>query len=1126
MRKVQALWVAGISLLLPAFATTATAQPTAAASGGTGTRLLRFPDIHGDKVVFVYAGDLWLAGTAGGEARRLTSHPGEELFPKFSPDGKRIAFSGEYSGNRQVHVIGVDGGTPRQLTFRNDIGDIPPRGGYDNQVFDWTPDGKSILFRGNRVPYSNRLGRPFLVPAEGGMERALAVTETGAGSLSPDGNHYVYTPMSRDFRTWKRHRGGRAPDVWVYDLRNNTSEQITNDPAMDMLPVWVGDTIYFVSDRDYTQNLFAYDTKTKAVRKVTNHKPWDVLWPSAGTGKVVYESGGWIHVFDPASGQSRQVPVTITGDLPGTVPYFENVTDNITAAEISPTGKRALIEARGDLFTVPATEGEIVNLTATPGVREMDPSWSPDGRWIAYLSDRSGEYEVYVRPADNSGPEKRVTSDGDIWRFEPVWSPDSKKLAFGDKKQRLRYVDVATGKVVDADKSAYSDFTSYAWSPDSRWITYAKVDEARLGSVWVYSLEQGKPYELTSRLTGDFEPVFDPQGRYLYFLSNRDFTLTLSGFEFSYVYTNPTRVYVAVLTKDGPALFLPASDEEPMPADAADTPETAAPGTPGAQRLEPAAKTAEKGTPPPASDAAEEAPGSSGPQRVRIDVDGFEQRVRAIPGPAGAYRNLSANADGVFYLVGAPGAVQLKMYNLKEKKENVILDGVVDYRLSQDGKKILYRRGASGFGIVDARAGQKNTDGVLALDKLQAEVHPREEWRQLYTDAWRILRDWFYDPGMHGTDWKGLRDQYGELVPHMAIRSDLDFILGELGAELSAGHVYVERGDDPRRPERVENGLLGAEIEADPSGYFKVARVFPGENWHESFRSPLTEPGVNVEAGSYILAVDGVPTKGADNFYRLLQNKANRSVTLRVNGSPREEGARTVRVRPVTNEQNLRYLEWVQANRKRVEEASGGRIGYIHLPDTATAGLRELYKYFYPQAYKQALIIDDRYNGGGFIPEGMVALLSRPVLNHWVRRGIEPDQQPAFAHSGPKVTLINGHAGSGGDAFPYYFRKLGLGPLIGTKTWGGLIGVSASPALADGGSLGAPAFRFLSTEGEWDIENVGVAPDIEVIDRPEQMAKGFDPSLEKGIEVLLKELQNNPPKKLTVPPAPKMPAPR
>ncbi|HEX2222671.1 MAG TPA: PDZ domain-containing protein [Thermoanaerobaculia bacterium] len=1123
MRKVHALFAAGLSLLLPALVSTAAAQQNPAPATG-GTRLLRFPDIHGDKVAFVYAGDLWIASTSGGEARRLTSHPGEELFPKFSPDGKRIAFSGEYSGNRQVHVIGVDGGTPRQLTFRNDIGEIPPRGGYDNQVFDWTPDGKHVLFRGNRVPYSNRLGRPFLVPADGGMERALAVPETGAGALSPDGTKYVYTPMSRDFRTWKRHRGGRAPDVWVYDLRNDTSEQITTEPSMEMLPVWVGDTIYFVSDRDYTQNLFAYDTKTKAVRKVTNHKPWDVLWPSAGTGKVVYESGGWLWVYDPAAGQTRHVPVTITGDLPGTVPYFENVVENISGAEISPTGKRALLEARGDLFTVPATEGEILNLTATPGVREMDPTWSPDGRWIAYLSDRTGEYEVYVRPSDNSGPEKRVTTDGDIWRFAPVWSPDSKKLAFGDKKQRLRFVDVASGKVTDADKSGYNDITTYTWAPDSRWIAYTKIDESRLGSIWVYSLDQGKPYELSGRLTGEFEPVFDPQGRYLYFLSNRDFTLTLSGFEFAYVYTNPTRVYVAVLAKDGPALFLPGSDEEPMPAD---TPEGAAggQGTPG--RLEPAAKTAQKGAAPAPSTAEEtEEAGSSGPQRVRIDVDGFEQRVRAIPGPAGAYRDLSANADGVFYITGAPGATQLKMYNLKDKRESVILDGVQNYRLSQDGKKILYQRGASNYGIVDARPGQRNTDGPLALDKLQVQVQPREEWRQLYVDAWRILRDWFYDPGMHGTDWAGLRDQYGELVPHMAIRSDLDFILGELGAELSAGHVYVESGDDPRRPERVENGLLGAEIEADPSGYFRVAKVFPGENWHETVRSPLTEPGVNVEAGSYILAVDGVSTKGVDNFYRLLQNKANRAVTLRVSSSPREEGARTVRVRPVTSEYNLRYLEWVQNNRKRVEEASGGRIGYIHLPDTATAGIRELYKYFYPQAHKEALIIDDRYNGGGFIPEGMVALLSRPVLNHWVRRGIAPDQQPAFAHSGPKVTLINGHAGSGGDAFPYYFRKLGLGPLIGTRTWGGLIGVSASPGLADGGSLTAPAFRFLTTEGEWDIENVGVSPDIEVIDRPEMMAKGLDPSLEKGIEVLLKELEANPPKKLTVPPAPEMPAPR
>ncbi|HEX2644534.1 MAG TPA: hypothetical protein VHU81_16170, partial [Thermoanaerobaculia bacterium] len=688
MRKIHALLLAGL-FLLPALAP----AQSAAGSGGTGTRLLRFPDIHGDKIVFVYGGDLWLASTAGGEAHRLTSLPGLELFPKFSPDGKQIAFSGEFTGNRQVHVISVDGGTPRQLTFRNDIGAMPPRGGYDNQVLDWSPDGKMILFRGNRVPYSERLGRPFVIPAAGGMERALPVPETGAGSFSPDGTRYVYTPMSRDFRTFKRHRGGRAPEIWVYDLKNNTSEQITNDPAMDNTPVWVGDTIYFTSDRERTLNLYGYDTKTKALRKVTNHDPWDVLWPSAGTGKVVYECGGYLWVFDPATGQSRQVPVTVSGDMPETVPYFHNVVPDIQTAAISPAGKRALFSARGDIFTVPATEGEIQNLTATPGIREMDPAWSPDGRWVAYLSDRSGEYEVYVRPADGTGAERRVTTDGDIWRFPPVWSPDSKKLAFGDRKQRLRYVDVATGKVTDAAHSNRNDITTYTWSPDGRWLAYVEADRSQLTSIWVYSLDQAKAWRLSGDFYSEFEPVFDPQGRYLYFVSNRDYNMTLSGFEFAYVYNNPTRVYVALLAKDGPPLFLPSNDQET--ADPLAAQEQPGKGETQVKRLEPparpqgqpAARTAEA-----APAASEGTPAPAGPVKAKIDVEGFEQRVRAIPGPAGNYRNLSANADGVFYVVGDGGAAQLRMYNIKEKREGVVLEGVQNYALSADGKKILYQR--------------------------------------------------------------------------------------------------------------------------------------------------------------------------------------------------------------------------------------------------------------------------------------------------------------------------------------------------------------------------------------------------------------------------------------------------
>jgi tricorn protease len=921
--------------------------------------------------------------------------------------------------------------------------------------------------------------------------------------------------VMNEWREWKRYYGGRASDVWIYDLKGNTAEQITDDPGIDQQPVWIGNTVYFASNRDRTLNLFAYDRATKATRKATTHDVFDVLWPSGDGSRIVYENGGWIYLFDPAAGASNRVSIRVEGDLPHTLPYFKNVTEDVDFAAISPTGKRALLTARGDVFSVPAEKGEIRNLTESPGVREMNATWSPDGRWIAYLSDRTGEYEIYVRPADGSAPERRVTTDGRIWRFSPLWSPDSKKLAFSDKDRLLQWVDVASGKVKEADRSVQGDITDYKWSPDSRWLAYTKVGETQLPAIWLYAADEGKARQLTSGLTAEAEPTWDPKGRYLYFLSNRDFNLTFSGYEFNYLYTNPTRVYVGVLAAAGPALFLPESDEEepskepPPSVRLADAEE--APAKKGAG----AAEGEEK------PDGAKKAP-----VRVKVDFEGFEQRVRAVPGPSGNYQNLAAGEGAVFYMFNSgSGPSALKKFGFEERKEETILDRASGYDLSADGKKILYRQGGETYGIIDPKPGQKVGDGKLALDNLKLRIEPRAEWTQMYTDAWRTLRDWFYDPAMHGVDWPGLRARYAEFLPSVATRSDLDFVFGQLGGELAAGHVYVQEGNAPG-PERVEGGLLGAEIEAHPSGYFRVAHIFPGENWHSDFRSPLTEPGVHVEEGELILAVDGQPTDKVDNFYRLLENKADRVVALLVNDKPSRDGARTELVRPVDNEQNLRYLDWVLATRAKVEKASGGRIGYIHLPNTAVEGNRELFKYFYPMAHKDALILDDRYNGGGFIPDRMMELLNRPLLNYWVTRDGQPNSTPGFVNRGPKVALMNGQAGSGGDAFPYYFRELGLGPLIGTRTWGGLIGLSGNPALADGGTITVPTFRFLTTEGQWAVESEGVAPDIEVVDRPDALAKGQDPTLEKGIEVLLEALKKNPPKKIAVPPPPTGGAPR
>lgn len=1067
------------------------------ASGGavadSPSKLLRFPDIHGEHIVFVHAGDLFIVNAAGGTAQRLTSHPGSELYPKFSPDGSRIAFSAEYNGTRQVFVMPSGGGEPKQLTWYNDVGPMPPRGGTDYRVLDWTPDGKHVVVRMNRLGFDERGGRPYLVPADGGLETPLAVPETGGGMLSPDGSQFVYTPIDRDFRSWKRYRGGRAQDVWIYNLTANTSLQLTADRATNHQPMWVGDTVYFVSDRDDTKlNLYAIAPTGGEPTKLTTFTDFDILWPSAGRDAIVFEKGGSIWRFDPASRQAAEVSIRVVDDAPDTQPRFVKAGQFIESFDISPGGERAVFGARGEIFTVPAKHGEARQLTHTPDYREHSVSWSPDGKWIAYLSDQTGEYEIWLRAQDGSGEPRRLTTDGDIWRFRPAWSPDSGKLAFGDKKQRLRVLDIASGRITDADTGSHNDLTEYVFSPDSRWIAYTKVNRSSNSSIWLYSLDSGRASQVTPDETSEFSPAFDPKGRYLYFLSNRDYNLAFSAYEFNFLYRDATRIYAATLAADGPALMLPKSDEVVVGGSKADTDK---PGD---------GKSA--ATPP-----------------LRIDIDGFNQRVLALAAPSGTYQGLSANDEGVFYVAGGggPGAgpAELRFIGLEaDSKPQKVADFGGGYGLSADGKKLLLRRGGD-FAIVDAKPDAKFDDGKLAMDRVELRIEPKREWQQMYVDGWRILRDWFYDPNMHGQDWAAIRAQYEPLVRQVSTRADLDYIFQELVGEMNSGHIYVQSGDQSS-VERKQGGLLGAELSQHSSGYVRIDRIFPGENWEPRTRSPLTMPGVNVKAGEYILAIDGVSVRGVDNIYRLLENKANRVVTLRINGQPQESGAREVKVTTITAETELRYLDWVQSRRKMVDELSGGRIGYIHVPNTAVEGSRELNKGMAAYAHKDALIIDDRYNGGGFIPDRLIELLSRQPLNYWKQRGLELNATPALHHRGPKAMLINGLSSSGGDALPYYFRKLGLGKLIGTRTWGGLIGISGNPSLADGGSVIAATFSFMDTDGQWAVEDIGVVPDIEVIDRPELLHAGRDPSVERAVQELLAELARNPPRVMQAPAAP------
>lgn len=1047
------------------------------------TELKRFPDLSADAIVFVHAGDLYVVARAGGEARRLTSAPGQELFPKFSPDGSRVAFSAEYNGTRQVYVMPTDGSeAPRQLTWYNDVGPMPPRGGFDYRVLDWTPDGKQILFRANRVPQDERGGRPYLISADGGMEAPLPVPETGGGMFSPDGRYYVYTPIDREFRTWKRYRGGRAQDLWIYDLQENDSRRLTDFRGTDNQPAWVGDRIYFTSDRGWLLNLWSISPQGGEPAQVTRFEDYDVLFPSAGPGGVVFEKGGEIWLHDTGSATTQQVTIRIAGDRPETLPTVKNVARQIQSMALSAKGERALVAARGEIFSVPAKQGEIRNLTRTPA-REIDVTLSPDGRRMAYLSDATGEYEIWVGSTDGTGTPRRVTSDGSIWRFPPVYAPDGKRFAIADKKNRLQIVDAESGSATTIDTATVgSEITRYVFSPDSRWVAYVKDDERGISRVWLAEIASGRTQPVTSAMYAAGEPAFDPKGRWLYFVSARDYNLTFSAYEFNYLYTNAQRIYAASLAADGPVLGRPRSDE--------------------------------------IGQAAASLPvGWDGKSALRIDVDGIDARTVALRPAAGNYSALSATENGLVYLSGnGQGAQSLRYYDLLAEREDTVLAAGGPYALSGDGTRALVRQQAQ-LSIVELKAGQDFAAGALKLDRLELRIDPKAEWQQLYVDAWRILRDWFYDEGLHGTDWPGVRQKYQPLIDAAVTRDDIDWVLGELAGELNAGHVYHDRGDSvsvTRRP----GGLLGGVVEPTADGRFRVAKIFPGEAWSPVYRNPLREPGVDVRVGDLLLAVDGVDVRTVRNFYQLLEGKADRVVRLTVSSSAEGSDPREVDVRTIASEQDLRYLDWVESRRAYVEQLSGGRIGYVHLPNTAVEGNRELTRQLYPQIGKDALIIDDRYNGGGFIPDRMIEVLARQRLNYWKRRGLAPQATPLISHVGPKAMLVNGLSSSGGDALPYYFRKLGLGPVIGTRTWGGLIGISGNPGLVDGGGVLAATFRILSTEGDWVVENEGVTPDIEVIDAPHLVAAGRDPSVEKAVEVLLKALEQKPVQPVRVPPAP------
>jgi len=1059
--------------------------------------LAQHPSLSRTQIVFAFAGDLWLTGRDGGPAARLTTGVGIESDPFFSPDGTLVAFSGQYDGNTDVFVVPAVGGIPRRLTHHPDA----------DEVVGWKPDGKRVVFRSTRNSFSP-VPTLFTVGLDGGFPEELPLPTGVAASFSADGSRLAYVPTMHWQQAWKRYQGGQTSPIWIINLSDLKVEKIPRENSNDSNPMWVGDKIYFLSDRKDPVSLFAYDLATKKVGQVLANDGLDFKSASAGPGGIIVEQFGALHLFDPATGKARAVPVTLDGDLPEVRPRYVKAGPRIAAANISPNGARAVFETRGEILTVPAEKGDIRNLTKTTSVMERDPAWSPDGKSIAYFSDESGEYALHIRDQAGQGPVKKIAlGDPPSFFYRPVWSPDGKKIAYNDKRLTIWYVDIEKGAPVKVDTTYYYNPTfsfDFGWSPDSRWLIYSKQLPSHMDVVFVYSLETGKASQVTDGLSDAKYPAFDRSGKYLFFTASTDVGLTPGWLNMSSMDRPVTRsVYITVLKKDLPSPLAPESDEEK-----AKEPEKAeAPKADAKKPAETKDKDKDKET-------------AKEPEKVVIELDGIGQRILALPIPAKNYVGLGAGKEGIVFLQEAPQAftamtggapaMVLHKFDLATRKVDKFLDGVNGFVLAATGEKILLSQGPQ-WTIASTTGPVEPGKGVLKTGEIEVYVEPLVEWKQMYHEVWRIERDFFYDAGLHGLDLKTAEKKYAPYLEGIASRQDLNYLFEEMLGELTCGHVFVGGGDQPEvKPVGV--GLLGADYKVE-NGRYRFARVFNGENWNPRLRAPLTQPGVNVIAGEYLLAVSGREATTSEDVFKPFEATAGKQTVIKVGPSPDGKGARDVTVLPVGNEYSLRNLAWVEDNRRKVDKLSGGKLAYAWIPDTGDGGYTNFNRYYFAQIGKEGAVIDERFNQGGLIADYIIDYMRRPLMGYFAAREGADYITPVGSIYGPKVMVINEYAGSGGDMMPWLFRAAGIGPLVGMRTWGGLVGMAGAAPLMDGGMTGAPQSGFWNPNGTWDVENHGVDPDHQVDMDPAAVKAGRDPQLEKAVEVALDLLAKNPPPK-------------